>query len=152
MPRDSALSGQVAIVSWQPRVRSRCSRPWAMRLRTFGANTKQKSREHSFAGFLVLQTNAARLREQLGHRRCRAIDDADWAAVGGVVLAVVVDAQGAANRGHEVEGADRAFGDGGGLGVGAADDLPAADAAPHHDARPGARVVIAAWLGAAGVD
>src|SRR5207247_134633 len=77
---------------------------------------------------------------------------ADRTAIGGHVLAVVVDAQRAADRGHEVEGGDRPFDDGGGLGVGAADDLAAADAGARHHAAPRTRIVIAARLGAAGVD
>src|SRR5438105_1591211 len=90
--------------------------------------------------------------EQLRHRIRRAIDDADRTAVGGDVLLVVIDAQRAANRGHEVEGADRAFDDGGGFGIGAADDLAAADAGARHHAAPRTRIVVAARLGPASVD
>ncbi len=56
-----------------------------------------------------------------------------------VVLLVVVDAQDAADGGHEVERGYGTIDDGGGLGVGAADDLAAADAAAEHRQRPGAR-------------
>src|SRR5262245_36339766 len=81
-----------------------------------------------------------------------AIDDANRPAQGRVILARVIDAEDVADGGHEVDAAHRSLGDGGGLGVGAADDLPAADAAARQDARPGPRIVVAARLGAAIVD
>ena len=64
----------------------------------------------------------------------------------------MVDAQDAADGCHEVEGIDWAFLDGGRLAVGATNDLAAANAAAHHDAGPGTRIVIAARQGATGVD
>src|SRR5262249_33947131 len=89
-----------------------------------------------------------KLRDRVGP----AVDDADGAAVAGLVLLVVVDAEHAADGGEEVERGDGALGDGGRFGVGAADDLAAADAAAEHDARPGPRIVVAAGLGAALID
>src|SRR5262245_2035968 len=97
-------------------------------------------------------SHGARRLHQLRDRVGAAIDDADGATIRSDVLLVVIDAQDAAHGRHEVERADRTLDHGGRFGVGSADDLPAADAAADHDARPGPRIVVAAGLSAALVD
>src|SRR5205823_824002 len=68
------------------------------------------------------------------------------------VLLLVVDAHDLADGGHEVQGRRLALDDLGAFLVGLADDLTALDAAAGHHQVPGARIVVAARLGAAGVD
>src|SRR5262245_56493963 len=82
--------------------------------------------------------------EDLPYRIRPLIDDANGAADVGVVLAGRVDAQGAAGGGQEVQDGDAAFLDGRAVPAGAADDLPAADAAARKYRGPGIRIVVAA--------
>src|SRR5438552_4023683 len=77
---------------------------------------------------------------QARNRRGAAVHDADGPAVARLVLQIEVDAQDRTDRRHEIDRAHRALGDGGRLGVGAADDLSAADAAAGQYRAPGARV------------
>jgi len=61
-------------------------------------------------------------------RRGATLDDANRTADRGLVGLRVVDAEDAADRGHEVDGADRPLDHRGRFGVGATNDLTAADA------------------------
>src|SRR5262245_45315914 len=79
------------------------------------------------------------------------IDDRDGAAhAGGVVLPLVVDAEGLADGAEEVGHADRAFDHRGPVAVSLADHLAALDAAADQHAAPGPGPVVAPAAGALG--
>src|SRR5437899_2084026 len=80
-------------------------------------------------------------------QRLPLIDQPDRLAVGGLELAAGVDAQGGVERGGEVGGGDGPVGGGLGLGVGAADDQAAGNAAAGQQDAVGATVVVAAGHG-----
>src|SRR5262249_40654897 len=71
------------------------------------------------------------------------LDDAHRPAIGAVVVLGVIDAEDATDGGHEIDDADGTFGDGGGVAVGAADDLAAGDAAADQHGAPGPGVMVA---------
>src|SRR6185369_10114444 len=77
-------------------------------------------------------------------RLAAVVDDADGAADGGVDLFFVVDAENAAQARHEIGDGDRPLDNTAAGGIGRADDLSAADAAPNEDAGPRGGVMVAA--------
>src|SRR5262245_4269873 len=110
------------------------------------AGKRKKAGDSRLPGFLAMSERLISS-EQLFHRLA-SVHELDWSAEGAHVLLAWVDAEGFVDGAEQVVDGNRPVADAGAVVGSAADDLSALDSAAGESDVEGARIVVAARLGA----